>query len=63
MLNSMNTGPGSHATYPAPLDASLDEPLSPWLWLVKRLLVVPPHRRADLLVDRHNGDDHRGPSG
>jgi hypothetical protein len=29
------------ATYPVRLDASLDEPLSPWLWLVKWILAIP----------------------
>ena len=41
MLNSMNTDPGSQAEYPARLDASLDDPLSRRLCLVKWLLVVP----------------------
>jgi hypothetical protein len=29
------------ATYPVRLDASLDTPLSPWLWLVKWILTIP----------------------
>jgi hypothetical protein len=33
---------GAHAaTYPVRLNASLDTPLSPWLWLVKWFLAIP----------------------
>lgn len=31
----------SAATYPARVNARLDQPLSRWLWLVKRILVLP----------------------
>jgi hypothetical protein len=31
----------STSTYPARVDARLDEPLSRWLWLVKGILVIP----------------------
>lgn len=35
------TAPRADAPYPVRLDARLDEPLSPWLWLVKVFLLIP----------------------
>jgi hypothetical protein len=35
------SGRVSPATYPVRLDAAIDDPLSPWLWLVKWFLAIP----------------------